>query len=103
LHANLVAQGAQCLAFGALCIVVGQFLLTFADPRRGDPFAIRKASLIRRDQVPGWLYRFLTFSGQTEDSIGAVRRVNVAQGILSAGLGIALAIYGVFELVRGFI
>ncbi len=98
---DAVAHGAECLAFGALCIVIGQYLITYADPRRGGPLTLRKGAFIRRDQVPGWLYRFLTVSGQTEDSIGTMTAVNVGQGVLSIGLGIALAFYGIYVLVRG--
>jgi hypothetical protein len=102
MHADVVFQGAKCLAMGGLCFVVGQFIITFADPRRDDALKFRRAAFIKRDQVPGWLYRFLSFSGQTEDSMPSVARLNVAAGIFGSALGIALAFYGIYELVNGF-
>jgi len=103
MHADVVMRAAQCLAIGGLCIVFGQYLLTYADPRRDDPLKFRKGMFIRRDQVPAWLYRFLTFEGQTEDSIGTIAATNVAMGVLSVALGITFALFGLYELVRALI
>jgi len=98
---DALAQGAKCLAFGALCIVYARYLIVYADPRRDDALQFRRGTFIRRAQVPGWLYRFLTFSGLTEDSVAGMTSLNVGQGIFWAGLGIALALYGIFVMVRG--
>jgi len=103
MHADAVLKCAQCLAIGGLCIVFGQYLLTYADPRRDDPLKFRNATFIRRDQVPGWLYRFLTFSNATEDSIGTITATNVTMGVLSVALGITFVLFGLYELVRALI
>jgi hypothetical protein len=91
----------EVAGMGGLLIVFGWYLLSYADPRRDDPLVFRKRMLVRRDRVPGWLYRVLTFSGQTEDSVGFITASNVGQGVLAVALGIALIVYSVVKVILG--
>jgi hypothetical protein len=53
--------------------------------------------------VPGWLYRFLTFSNATEDSVDSIAATNVTMGVLSVALGITFVLFGLYELVRALL